>query len=490
LKKARCFLVLIFLILAMPLFAKGKSDESEIKTQNDEWFLCITNFNAGSLPEDRINISGVVSRELTDRLQSINYRTRISPEYAYYEEYAWGRARSAAAKTISTKMDERSKQIYMGDPDWKYRQNIVRIDSEIKKLRENLEEIDNNAPRINKEPVFKLTSDNINLKFPDAPEAGRENRFCTTQKADAFLSGSITDFYGRYFLTLKLYTVYTRSFVWEDNAIFSYSDIDSAIDEITRKLIIVLSGNRPAAVAVKAEPEEALVLINRSFAGRGESSLTEYPPGKITVTASAPNYESIALETELVSGELTEINIKLNPIEYVNTDILGNARNNVYHGALYIGESPLTLRLPANNLEYIEMESVNGRKGSLVFRTQDLAEHAQSVSLNTSLPIKKGRVDKERRGYYWAWGSQWITGIAAWICYYSYSEANSAAMYGNASEKFINDNANLNYFSIGSAIAFGAASLYGIYRMIKYIYISGKDSASVAPQGAPRGGNK
>jgi len=490
LKEARYLLVLIFLVLAAPLFAKGQSDETEIRTQNDEWFLCITNFDAGTLPADKKNISDVVSRELTDRLKSINYHTRISPEYAYYEGYAWERTRASAAKTLSAKIDERSRQIYMGEPDWKYRQNIVRIDAEIKKLKEDLEEIDNNPPPINKEPVFKLTSGNLNLVFPDAPEAGGENRFCITQRADAFLTGNITDFHGRYYLKLRLYTVYTKSFVWEDSAIFSYGDIGGAIDEVTRKLIIVLSGNRPAAVAVKAEPETALVLINRSFAGRGEASLKEYPPGNITVTASAPDHESIVLETELVSGKLTEINLKLNPIEYVNTEISGNGRNNVYHGALYIGEAPLTLRLPANNFEYIEMENLNGGRGSVVFKTPDSADFTQSVSVKISLPLKKGRVDKERRGYYWAWGSQWITGIATWILYYTYVGSNNAATYGynqgNVTQEFIDSNANLYYFSLGAAVAFGVASLYGIYRMIRYIYYSGKDSASVAPQGGKK----
>jgi len=487
LKEARYLLVLIFLVLTIPLFAKGQTDEPEIKTQNDEWYLCITNFDAKALPSDRMNISGVVLRELVERLSSINYHTRISPEYAYYEEYAWARARGNAAKTLSSKFDERSRQIYMGEPNWKYRQNIARIDSDIKKLREDLEEIDNKAPLINKEPVFKLASGNLDLVFPAAPEKGGESRFCTILKADAFLSGSITDFHGRYFLKLRLYTVYTKSFVWEDSAIFSYSDIGNAIDEITRKLIIVLSGNRPAAVAVNAEPETALVLINRSFAGKGGTSLTEYPPGKITVTASAQDHESIVLETELVSGELTEINLKLNPIEHVNTNILGKGSNNVYHGALYVGESPLTLRLPANNFEYIEMENVDGKKGSVVFKTQDSQDYEQSISVKMSVPIKKGRVDKERRGYYWAWGSQWITGIAAWVFYYSFNGSNDAARYAYNQEiltqKFVNDNANNYYFSLGSAVAFGAASVYGIYRMIRYIYFSGKDTASIAPQG-------
>jgi hypothetical protein len=485
LKKARCFFIFIFLILTAPLFAKGQSDESEIKTQNDEWFFCITDFDAASLPADRTNISGVISRELADRLSTINYRTRISPEYAYYEEYAWASARANAAKTLSAKMDERSKQIYMGEPNWKYRQNIKKIDTDIKKLWDDLEEIDKKAPLINKEPVFKLISDNLNLKFPSAPEAGKEKRFCTAQKADAFLSGKITDFYGRYLLSLKLYTLYTQSFVWEDNFIFSYGEINNTIDEITRKLIIILSGNNPAAAVVKAEPETTLVLINQTFAGRGGTALTEYPPGTITVTASAPDHESIVLETELVSGELTQINIRLNPIIYVNTEIAGNMDGNVYHGALYVGKSPLTIRLPANSSEYIEMEAANGRRGSVVFKSQDSDEYVQSIPVKMLQPNKKGIVDRERRDYYWAWGGQWLTGIAAWLGYYSFMESNNAAAYGlsygNVTQEYIDKNRNLYYFSYGAAIAFGAASLYGIIRMIRYIYISSRDSTPIAP---------
>jgi hypothetical protein len=474
----------------MPLFAKGQSDETEVKTQNDEWFLCITDFDASLLPAEKTNVSGVISRELVDRLKSINYHTRISPEYAYYEEYAWARARAGASKSLSTKMDERSRIIFQGDPDWRYRQNIKKIDTEIKKLTETLEEIDKNPPLINKEPVFNLTSGNVDLVFPSAPAKGGENRFCAAQKADAFLTGSIKDFYGRYFLTLKLYTVYTKSFVWEDNFIFSYDDINSSVDEITRKLMIVLSGNRPAAIVVKAEPETTLVLINQTFAGRGETKLTEYSPGKITVTASAPDHDSITFETELVSGELTQINITLNPIKYVNTDISGNADGHVYHGALYVGEAPLTLRLPAYNLEYVEAEG-NGKKGSVVFQTQDLEENNQSISLKMSIPNKKGAVDRERRDYYWAWGSQWITGIAAWLGYYSYMGANNAATYGNNSgyvvnQDFVDSNTNLYYFTMGAAIAFGVTTIYGIIRMIRYIYISGKDSTPIVNTG----GNK
>jgi len=488
LKKARCVLFLIFFVFSLPLFAKGKTDETEAKTQNDEWFLCITNFDSSSLPADKTNISSVISRELVDRLSSISYRTRISPEYAYYEEYAWASARAAAAKNISSKMDERSKLIYQGEANWKYRQSVKKIDVDLKKLRENLDEIDKNAPLINKEPAFKLISGNIELTFPDPPAKGGERRFCVAQKADAFILGQILDFHGRYSLTIKLYILYTHSFVWEENFIFSYNDINSMIDEITRKLMIILSGNAPSAIAIKTEPETTLLLINQSFAGRGEISSTEYPPGKITVNASAPDHESIVLETELVSGEFTQINIKLNPIKYVNTDISGTMQGHVYHGSLYVGESPLTLRLPASNFEFVEMLTDNGKKGSAVFKTINNDEYNQTISLKLLQPNKKNAVDKQRRAYYWAWGGQWITGIATWLGYYTAIGTYNAVTYGMnngfaVDNDFINTNNDLNKFYYGAAIAFGVTSIYGIIRMIRYIYISSRDSTPIVNTG-------
>jgi hypothetical protein len=66
-------------------------------------------------------------------------------------------------------------------------------------------------------------------------------------------------------------------------------------------------------------------------------------------------------------------------------------------------------------------------------------------------------------------------------------ESNNAAYnaynQGTLTQEFVDNNLKNYYLSLGSAIAFGAASVYGIYRMIRYIYYSGRDSAPIAPQG-------
>ena len=484
-------LLTLFLLLALcaQLSALGKKEEAEVKTQNDEWVLCVTDFDLKSMSEDKMGVAGVITRKVVERLNIISYRTRVSPEYAYYEGYAWAGKRTAAAKALSAKQDERSMLVYRGDPAWKYRQNIKKIDADIEKLRLALEEIENNAPPINREPVFKLTAGNMNASFPVAPKAGTESKFCADQKADAFLTGSIMDFHGRYYVSIKLYTLYTRSFVYEDSIIFSTDDIESALDEITGKLLMFLSGNKPAAIIVKAQPEETLVLINRSFAGNGETGVREYPPGKFIITASAPDHESMTVETELSGGELAEVDIRLKPVEYADVDIYGSpSGGSVYHGALYAGEAPLTLRLPLNTLEYIELETSDKKRGTAAFHTPENTDNMYSLSVRASKPQEKGSVAKARRWYYWAWGGTWITGIAAWIAYHSYVNADLSIRYDYAAreeynQKFSEDSVRMYYISMGTMIAVGAAVAHEIFHMARYIYTANKGSTPIVKTG-------
>ena len=483
-KNGVCLSFLLLLTFNTLLYAGGRTEETEVQTQNDEWTLCVTNFDLSTLPAEKMAIAGVITRKVVERLDTISFRLRISEEYAYYEESAWNRSRSTAAKALAAKQEERSLQIFRGDAQWRYRQNLRRLDAEIEKLVTALEEVDNNRPLINNEPVFNLTSANRNFSFPASPPAGAESKFCTDQRADAMLAGSVTDFHGRYVVTLKLYTVYTHSFVWEDNVIFSHDDLDNALDEITQKLMIVLSGNNYATLTITAQPEETLVLINRSFSGRGESSSLEYPAGRVTITASAPEHESISFETDLSPGEHTEITINLRPVEFIDIEIDGFPMSgSVYNGALYIGESPLTLRLPAGQMEYIELESIDFQKGTIVYRAPETGD--LSLSIRTEIPVEAGSVGRIRRAYYQAWGATWLTGIAAWIAYYSYTSSNSAISSGGSSNaQFVENNTTMYYVSMGTIIAFGTVAVYGIVQMVRYLYTSNKGSTTVVRSGS------
>ncbi|MDR0301590.1 MAG: hypothetical protein LBI04_04655 [Treponema sp.] len=489
-KSKICILVFIFISLNTQLFALGRSEEdAEVKKLNNEWVLCVTDFDVKALPQSKLSVASVITRKVVERLNEISFRTRVSPEYAYYEGYEWYRARSTAAKSLSAKLDERSLLIFNGEPNWRYKQNLARVDADIEKLTAAFEEIDKNAPVIENEPVFKLTAGNTSLTYPEPPKEGNEYKFCKDQKADAFLAGKVIDFHGRYQVSVKLYVVYTKSFIYEDSIIFSPDDLDSALEEIISKLMLTVSGSRPAAIAVKAEPEDTLVLINKSFAGRGDIGIIERAPGKFIITASANEHESITVETELAAGEIAEIQINLLPQEFGNVEIPGTSDGStVYQGALYVGETPLTLRLPVNILEYVEIERGNKQKGTAVFHTPDDIDTTLSLPVKTRTPPAKGQVEKARSMFYWSWGGVWISGIAAWIAYHTYSSSNYALSYGfyqtnTFDQKFADDNSRMYYISMGSIVAVSAAAAYWVFSLSRYLYVANRGSTKVQKTG-------
>jgi hypothetical protein len=469
--KKKNVLLIGFILLASIVCAAGKTEEAQVAAINNDWILCVTALDSSSLAENQRTVVDVFMRGLVDKIRTIQYRLRVSHEYAYYEDYAWSRDLATAAKALEAAQNRRTALLYQGDPDWKYRQNIKKSDTEIAKLKEAYDKKEAERPHVNQTPNFDITAGNKDRNFPAPPTSGGEYRFCQTQRADGFLSGTVTVFYGRYYVTLKLYTQYTRSYIYEDSIIFSAEDIDGAVDEIAEKLLMVLAGNKPAAIAIRVEPPETLVLINQGFGGWGSAEARELPPGKVAVALSADGYNSEIIEAELSSGELTEISVSLG-IQLkgdVEITVPGASGASVYQGALYVGEAPLTLRLPLNQLDYVNVLAPRGEEGRAVFYTPENYNQGLTFSLKTKVFPSPGerRVDKARRRYYWAWGGTWIAGMAAWII--------SGISTGYSNGGIEPQATQMNYVTLGAVGLTGAVALYMFFEEYRYLNTATKN---------------
>jgi len=471
--------VICYLLPVTFLSAGGKKEEEEIKPLNDEWILCVTAFDYSMLSKARRITGDVITRDLVNKLDLVSYRFRISPEYAYYESYAWQQAVSEAAKAISNKQNERAQQLYRGDRNWKYRKNLKKIDEDLAKLEETYAQKLEEKPLIHIEPAFKLSQSNLNGTYPAPPQKKHsERRFCQAEKADAFLTGAIREFHSRYYIKLRLFILYTNSWVYEDDVIFSLEDIDGAVDEIAARLDAVLAGNKPSRLAVTVDPPEAQILINQRYAGTGIVDARERPPGKVTVGIAAEGFLPETVETELAPGEHTDIAVTLAVQDYTNIDIktLPNSGGVVYHGALYVGEAPYTLRLPLNQLNYVNIKTNDGQTAKAVFTSPGIPEASSSISLKTRIPPPSGqkRVNKARSWYYWAWGTAWITAIVYWITDGMF-QTNYAVLASSYDYNFYKSTQQLAYMRQGTLICLGVALGYGLFQMGRYLYVATDD---------------
>jgi hypothetical protein len=496
----------LFLLFFIPaaLFPGGAKEEAVPEFQDATWTLIVTAFDTSAMGEANSALGETILWDLAKNIGKVNYRLRVADDYVYYKSLALRKNLSTAAQALTNKRNERDQLIYRGDPEWRYRKALKSVDTEIEKLEADYRKVLAADVLIDREPVFMLAKENMENLFPQPPKEGDEYRFCRTQGADAVITGTMVEYYGRIIVTQNLYVRYTDSYIYRDSIIFSPEDSEAAMEEFADGITRTIAGLPPAELRVAAMPENALVLLDQGYGGRGilEQSLS---PGKVRVEVFADDHESADIELELKGGEQTELVLELKPVDrsQVTVDVPGKEGASVYLGSLYMGGTPLTLQLSKDQLEYIFVESPDGEEAEAIFlspppqylpppvvsprRPRLLAGFfgpksdldGNRLNLRTAPPYdpEAQRVDKTRRWYYWAWGGTWVSAMGAWmlngyansiIDAYRRSSPQTAEMYEKAQQAQI-----LNYAGIGLV---STAVLVEIIQMARYITTAGKDA--------------
>ncbi|QQO08286.1 hypothetical protein [Breznakiella homolactica] len=463
----------LMLCFCIPLcvFPRGTADDEGTAALNGEWVLCITAINTEALSPSQRIIGNLVSRTLVKDLRDLDHRVRPADEYGFYKDYAWNAAHTEAAQALVKKRQERDNLLFMGEKNWQYRQNLKKLEQEITQLEEALLEAEHTFPLIEKIPSFVLTEGNLSGNYPAPPEPGREYGFCRDQKADGFLAAEVSEFHGRIYVTLRIYALYAQEYIYEDYALFSAEDQDAALMDLSGRMTAMVSGTVPASIRVFAEPENSVIVINDSFAGRGSTGAMDQFPGETSVQAFAPNYESAFAEVNMDPGEIVELHFKLTPLmmEAFGIEIAEGERASVYRGALYIGDTPMVLDVPRDRFEYVMVETPDGKTTSVVFRGQTASTVLHPMDPN--IPENKS-VETLRRKFYGAFARFWIA-LPVAILFNGIASAringyNQASANGTATDSLYRD-ANIYYYtSIGGWVVAGTFLTEALVRFFFY----------------------
>jgi hypothetical protein len=462
-------LLLLLFFLCHNLYAGGNSEESETEILHDTWTLSVTQFDVSSLPPEKQIIRNIVTRKIVDQLSSLSIRVRPPEEIAYYTEYSWSQARLTSGQTLKSKRDERDALLFKGDTSWTYKNKIKKIDEEIKALEETYNITEAEFPLVAEHPVFSLTEQNLLETYPEIPEDGMEYSFCKEQKIDGFLSGTISEYYGRILVSIKLYTLYTRSYAYEESVLFSVEDQQTVLSELFTRLRSVLSGIEPSAIIVNAKPEDAIILVNEVYTGRGSSGEKTQDPGPMNIEIFAEDYRKENFQVDLFSGELAEVFINLQPIAYEAFDIdtSNGLGASVYLGSTFMGETPLTLNLLPDQYEYITMENEIGETTSFIYEGS-----ISSAAVTLVLEEEKGKtVDEYRKSMYGAYGRFWISLPVTVLLYGVATSTIDASNYSGNIDMYNSAVVNRN-ISIGSIALTGAFLIESLIRMGIYLYKS------------------
>jgi hypothetical protein len=490
------FLCVYLIFFAHALFASGKKDAEERAPVNAEFVFCVTAPDVSDMPLQTQITGDTIARSLAGMLSRLDFRLRGEEEAAYYRDHALAKSRAEAAVSLDAKRRERDLLLYRGDPSWKYRKSLEVVNNAIARLEEDLANLDASAFRVEEKPAFMLSEKNRDGAFPPPPPPGEEYRFCSDAKLDAFLALSLSEYYGRIYLEIKMYTLYTRSYSFEDSVLFSSDDIDEAANEIGSRLAAAASQTLPAGVLVRASPPGAMTLIDGVVAGE---ELHTHLPGEAEISVWADNHIPALFQVDLMAGELAELFIDLTPLGMAAFETLVPASpgSRVYLGSLYVGEAPLTLRLPLNQFSYISVETPGGETGSLVYRDNALvrgdalfvrAGDGGQAAFNTAPPVSPDdkKVDKARRGFYGAYGAFWIilpvslfvAGFAGnYISAHNYLVASGVT--GDGYQNSYDSAMTASYISFGANAAWIASLGVTLFQVFRYLRVSGRDAEPI-----------
>jgi hypothetical protein len=300
------------------------------------------------------------------------------------------------------------------------------------------------------------------------------------QNVDGFLTGSAIEYYGRLYTRVRLYTRYTRSFQYEEEAIFSIEDTQQGIDGLMDRVAAAVSGSTPASVAVYGEPEDAVILIDGAFAGKGAAGPLEHPPGTVEIEGFAPGRQPVSAEVALNPGELAELYLNLPPLNdsaLTLTVPAGEAR--VYQGAQYLGDTPLTAAVPPGRSAFFHIETPDKRSASVITDGSDPV-----ITLTPGFP-PEGRVAGARRRFYGSWGRFWIALPTAFLLQ-GISDAQVRASNTGGSAEMYQAAQTGQIISIGAWVIFGLVTAEVLYRAGMYLYSTQADVDPLAGSGSAK----
>jgi hypothetical protein len=474
------------------LFAKG-AQEPPPTPINSVWTLCVTEFDVSALPLARAVMGQMVTQYIVEDLSTADYRLWTSEEAAYYNNAARLKAERDAAKKVAAKQSDRDKLIFSGVGNRKYKQDIKKTDADLATLRMDFEKSGVTVPPLATSPVVKLTDGNLSGNFPAPPAAKREYNFCADQKADAFLTGRVSEYFGRLYVEISLWSIFARRITFTDNIIFSPEDIKEGTTELSGRLFDHISGFLPSWIRVKTDPPNATIIVEDIVSTGGETEIMNFTQGTVSVTAFAPDYGAFEGNVDLREGELADVKVELLPVPVNKFSVslkpdskavAGSA--SLYDGALYAGQLPMSLRGPSGQQRGLNVETSDGEVAQTVFRVSN-----NPIVFDPKPPPPDDRTEVARRKFYSAYGRFWIAlplavlgmGLSSTMTsvYNSYPAGNPEL--GRQQEI-------VSGVSLGLNILMGVCLADTLFRAGRYVWEANKESSPLIKKAEPEPADK
>ncbi len=442
----------------------------------NEWVLCVAALDSSELSPIERSIAASLGLSLLAAVRAQPSRSRSDEEISVLKDLSWAEVKKAAGTRLAAKRSERDALLYQGLPEWKYAQELEKIETAIADLNRELKKAQETPPEVASLPKVVLAKANQDNQLPPPPGPGAERSYAKKHQADALLTGSVRIFHGRYLVDVRIFDLAQRRYIHEDRTLFSPEIREAAMDDFSRRLGQAISALPLGSLRVQAEPPEALLVLDGVYAGRGSLGPLDKNPGGQELQAHAPGYESSISKIDIREGETASVQLNLRPLAQESLRVATRPEGAaLYRGVLFIGNSPLTVPIRRGIPIVLRGEDDFGFNAqAAVF---DGGGELRMELLPRELPGSRP-VETARRSFYGAYGRFWIALPVAFLVNglsKTYIDAanhsGKIAVYDDAYRSY--------YLSLGAWAVAGGFLAESIYRFARYLYTSDTRSIPV-----------
>lgn len=470
-----CLCLFLGLILNSVLCATGSiEDEAQHEYLYPDSTLYICALDSTSLEASQDLISLSLIKSLARKLGTIQYRYRNDEELTAYSDMELDERIADAEDKLYKKRQSRDVLLFKGYKGWKYRKELQVLDKEIELLEENLEKSAEEDPLIHAKPRFLLAEDTVQGIFQSLkPDADRA-LFAKQKKADLLLHGSISDYYGRFYVHLQVYSAVQKKTLYEDSFLFSPEDQNDILNTMYQGLLPVLSGEQLSYVSVSTVPESSSISLDPYFAGVAPVSLLPVLPERLSLSAFAEKHKHFSADLDVAEGMEYKVSLELEPIVHNALNIVSEPGMSLYLNGVYQGTPPTMIQVPEDTYSSISIVDERDRKMSFVVPGNSGNIFIDEETFSTS----ELRVEDSRKQFYNAYGRLWIAlPVAFLLGGVSSSYIDAANHSGDVDMR----NAALTryYVSAGAWVVAGCFLAESIYRIGRYVYTAERKSSLI-----------
>ncbi|HOJ98875.1 MAG TPA: PEGA domain-containing protein [Termitinemataceae bacterium] len=436
--------------------------------ERSPWVLQLTALDTASLQESQRYLGTVIMRELRSYLSELSERERSAEELQRYQRKLQQEKIQQLAKEIAGKRSERDALLFKGLGPSKYEEERKKIDQALAELQKNLAAAQEAFPLPANPVPLKVLPAGTEDTFPPMPKEGERRSYCKEKKVDALLGGSLQSFYGRWKLSLFIYSALEDRIIYEDVIAFATEDQEGALQAVVYELWRLLSGKDLGVLEIQVEPRDASVIVDGIPFPSGSRLVG--PPGTLNLLFRAPGYYPYSLSVDRTSGALTRVALSLKPLSLQALSVeTSPEQSRVYLGGLYVGSTPLALTLAPGALEAIQLVSPDGREQTLGTRLEYDRPGPQGISWHFT-PEKKDppSVEVTRKRFYQAFGRFWLALPVAFLLNGIYQNYVIAVEYQGL-YNLLGDAQRTYYVSAGAWVVTGIFLAESLYHLNKYI---------------------